>query len=324
MASYIKKSLATMAGYGNPDLLPPAEYLSVQASNSDSDEDCTGCANPCTEHKEYPSYLNIDIDFPMLGSVKPYGRHVLIATGASDWPKKIQHEKDTFAYSLYNAESKSKSRPWKNLVTNSSMTSTYSTLEGACDVLIFPDNIIVSNVTSEMAGDFYALFLATPLPTAPIDIEFMMRDDRMGEMQIHKSPYKSMLLLCSHRKRDKRCGITAPILAQELDHVLREKDLSEHDAAVVMVSHIGGKKKSFVYNYGTKNSCYLGHQLAGNVICYTNEGTRGIWYGRVKTCHCRAIIEETIINGKVIKDLYRGSMDNSFENHLKKSSFLKW
>lgn len=68
----------------------------------------------------------------------------------------------------------------------------------------------------------------------------------------------------------------------------------------------------------------LGHQIAGNVICYTNEGTRGIWYGRVKTCHCRAIVEETIINGKVIKDLYRGSMDNSFENQPKKSSLLKW
>lgn len=238
MASYIKKSLAALAGYGNPDLLPPAEYLSTQA---DSDDDCTGCADPCTEHKEYPPYLSIDKEFPVLGSVKPYGRHVLIATGASDWPKKIQREKDTFAHSLYNSESNSRSRPWKNLVTNSSMISTYSTLPDACDVLIFPDNIIVSNVTLDKADDFYDLFLATPLPIGPTDIEFMMRDDRMGQMKIEKCPYKTMLLLCSHRKRDKRCGITAPILAQELDHVLREKDLSEQDAAVVMVSHIGGK-----------------------------------------------------------------------------------
>jgi hypothetical protein len=121
------------------------------------------------------------------------------------------------------------------------MISTYSTLPDACDVLIFPDNIIVSNVTLDKADDFYDLFLATPLPIGPTDIEFMMRDDRMGQMKIEKCPYKTMLLLCSHRKRDKRCGITAPILAQELDHVLREKDLSEQDAAVVMVSHIGGK-----------------------------------------------------------------------------------
>lgn len=120
------------------------------------------------------------------------------------------------------------------------MISNYSALPNAYDVLIFPDNIIISNVTLEKADDFYDLFLSTPLPTAPIDIEFMMLDDRMDDMKIHKCPYKTILLLCSHRKRDKRCGITAPILSQELDHVLREKNLSEHDAAVLMVSHIGG------------------------------------------------------------------------------------
>jgi (2Fe-2S) ferredoxin len=69
---------------------------------------------------------------------------------------------------------------------------------------------------------------------------------------------------------------------------------------------------------------YVGHKIAGNVICYTHEGTRGVWYGRVKTCHCRPIVEETIINGKVIKDIYRGSMENSFEKKSNQRSFLKW
>lgn len=239
----MKKSLGSLAGFGNPDLLPPVEFLSTPvAENCENDDldDCTGCADPCSEHKEYPSYLNIEMDFPILGSVKPYGRHVLIATGVSDWPKKIEHEKGTFANTLYNVECNSKSNPWKNLVTNASMVSTYSTIPESCDVLIFPDNILVSNVTCEKADDFYNLFLATSLPKEPMDIEFMMRDDRMGEMQIQKCPYKSLMLLCSHRKRDKRCGVTAPILAQELDHVLREKDLNEYDAAIIMVSHIGG------------------------------------------------------------------------------------
>lgn len=80
MTSYMKKSLATLSGYGNPDLLPPDEFL----ANGDSDDECNGCSNPCTEHKEYPSYLNINMDFPLLGTVKPYGRHVIIATGTSD------------------------------------------------------------------------------------------------------------------------------------------------------------------------------------------------------------------------------------------------
>ncbi|KAI8084300.1 Sucrase/ferredoxin-like-domain-containing protein [Gilbertella persicaria] len=300
MVSYMKKSLGTLAGFGSSNLLPPADHLSLL-----NEDDCTGCANPCAEHKEFPSYLHIEQDFPILGSVKPYGRHILISTGMTDWPKHIDDEKDSFAQALFAAIHQKKPTAWKNLITNASITSSHSNVPGGCDILIFPDNILVSNVTNDKADDFYQLFMAAPLPREPMDIEFMMRDDRIGEMKIQKCPYKNLMLLCSHKKRDKRCGVTAPILAQEIDRVLREKDLGEEDVAIIMVSHIGG------------------HKIAGNVICYINEGTRGVWYGRVKTCHCRTIIEETIVNGKVIKEIYRGAMDNSFENQQTRS-LLKW
>ena len=65
-----------------------------------------------------------------------------------------------------------------------------------------------------------------------------------------------------------------------------------------------------------------GHKFAGNVICYIHEGQTGIWYGRVNTCHCRAIIEDTICAGKVIKELYRGAMSHSFGEI--KSDRLRW
>ncbi|KAG2231032.1 Sucrase/ferredoxin-like-domain-containing protein [Thamnidium elegans] len=307
MVSYMKKSLESIIGHDNFGLLPPAEYLAELPRHEDTEvDDCTGCLDPCTEHKEYPPYFNIETDFPILGSVKPYGRHIIIATGCSDWVKKIEEEQGTFAYSLSKAESDStQSKPWKNMVTNSSLVSVHSTLTDGCDVLVLPDNILVANVTVDKANEFYQLFVQTDLPTQPMDIDLISNDSRLGQMKIFKNPYKKLILLCSHKKRDKKCGITAPILAQEFDHVLREKDISDHDAAVVMVSHVGG------------------HKFAGNVICYINDGTRGIWYGRVKSCHVHIIVEETIINGKIVKDIYRGAMDNSFEKQVKKS-FLKW
>lgn len=240
MASYLKKSLFTLAGFGDPALLPPAEYLATIPQHEEGEDDCTGCFNPCTEHKEFPPHLKIDQAIPMLGSVQPYGRHIIIATGTSDWPYHITNAKDTFAHSLYNAERHNNYNAWKNMITNSSLVSLYSTIPGSCDVMILPDNIMISNVTCDTADDFYSLFLSVPLPIEPMDIDLMMRDDRLGEMKIQKSPYKTLLLLCSHRKVDKRCGITAPILAQELDQLLREKSLDEHDAAILMVSHIGG------------------------------------------------------------------------------------
>ncbi|KAI9261100.1 Sucrase/ferredoxin-like-domain-containing protein [Sporodiniella umbellata] len=295
MSFSVKKVIGELATFGKDKSLPPAEYL--------SQDDCAGCQDPCTEHKEYPSYLSINQDIPLLGSLKPYGRHILIATGVSDWSRSIEDETDSFAASLDNV-SKSK-REWKDLVTNSNALSTYSTLPGACDVLIFPDNLLVSNVTRNKAQEFYDLFMNQSLPTGPSNVEEIAKDHRLGDMKVMTCPYKNLLLLCSHRKRDKRCGVTAPILAQEIDHVLREKGLDEYDAGILMVSHIGG------------------HKLAGNVICYTHQGTRGVWYGRVKTCHVAAIIEETIIQGKVIKELYRGAMAHSFESQPKKS-FLSW
>lgn len=245
MVSYIKKSLATLAGYGNPDLLPPAEYIASAHDDAVDEEDCNTCSNPCSEHQQFPSYLYIQQDFPILGTVKPYGRHIVIATGTTDWPRRIERVEGTFAHSIYNADRRQKKRsnlPWKNLITNSSLLSSFSTVPDSCDVMIFPDNIIVSNVTCDSAEDFYDVFIGTPLPTTEpaVDIDFISKDDRMGEMKVHKNPYKTLMMLCSHNKVDKRCGITAPILAQELDHVLREKDLDEYDAGIIMVSHIGG------------------------------------------------------------------------------------
>ena len=50
----------------------------------------------------------------------------------------------------------------------------------------------------------------------------------------------------------------------------------------------------------------LGHQFAGNVIVYRDG--HGIWYGRVTPCHIQMIIDKTVIEGKIIKELHRGSM----------------
>jgi len=51
----------------------------------------------------------------------------------------------------------------------------------------------------------------------------------------------------------------------------------------------------------------LGHKYAGNMIIYP----AGIWYGRVKPCDVKGIIEKTIISGEIIPDLLRGSMSDS-------------
>ncbi|KAI8086273.1 Sucrase/ferredoxin-like-domain-containing protein [Halteromyces radiatus] len=261
--------------------------------------DCNDCTQDCYDHPSYPSYLDIDTETELLGSMKPYGRHVMIATGVTDWAEKIEEDTATLAAQLHkviNADPQyTNNQPnGRIFITNTSMTNTYSTK--GHDVLLLPENILISNVTPEDATEFYATFLDQPLPLQPVQLSKICMQLR-GSWQAYMNPSASMILICSHRRRDKRCGVTAPILAREFDHILREHDIEEQGekgTTVLMVSHVGG------------------HKFAGNIICYTHQGTRGIWYGRVNPGHCKQIVEDTILQGKVVKELYRGAMMHSY------------
>ena len=74
-----------------------------------------------------------------------------------------------------------------------------------------------------------------------------------------------------------------------------------------MISHIGG------------------HIFAGNVILYIPPSARlkggephplrgmGIWYGRVEPKHVEGIIAETLGEGRVVMDLFRGGVEKGKE-----------
>lgn len=235
--SAIKTAISRTSTPTQEELLPPKELLLTQ------EELCLACPDPCNDHKAFPSYLKMDTETPLLGSTKPYSRHVLIATGKSDWASHIDDERGTVAAALLQHMDKV-SKPFRIVTTNTSLTATHSTVPDSTDIIVLPDNILVANVTTANVAEFYDLFLGTPLPTkATTDLPDLEENSQFSVMT---NMYTSMILICSHRRRDKRCGVTAPILAQEFDHVLRQKDIHEGEGgtALVMVSHIGG---NFLY-----------------------------------------------------------------------------
>ncbi|KAG5980937.1 hypothetical protein E4U55_003471 [Claviceps digitariae] len=71
-------------------------------------------------------------------------------------------------------------------------------------------------------------------------------------------------------------------------------------ARVGLISHIGG------------------HKFAGNVIIYVPPRHKGpggkkhalagcgIWYGRVEPKHVEGLVNETIVNGRIVEDMFRG------------------
>ncbi|PKY19954.1 hypothetical protein RhiirB3_352517 [Rhizophagus irregularis] len=287
----------------------PNELISfddLQQLEKSDDDSCLNCLNPCDSHSNYPSYLKIDYESSMHNTVKPYIKHVLISTGKGDWETNIEDERDSFAANLHkvinniklnekslknNHEEHENTDHSRVIITNSSRENDSSSTKGN-DILIFPENILIKDVTTKQVTDFYKRFLIPENAENYLDNSYL--DDNFI---IEKMPYKAIIVICSHKRRDKRCGITGPLLKEEFDKVLKEKGLDpqtrQNDGVgVFLSSHTGG------------------HRFAGNVIVY-KEG-KGIWYGRVIPCHAKSIIEHTIIEGLVIKDLYRGSMNGSF------------
>jgi hypothetical protein len=100
------------------------------------------------------------------------------------------------------------------------------------------------------------------------------------------------MLICGHTIRDKRCGVTGPILVEQISKVLGKKFKNEEEnVQVSLVSHVGG------------------HKVAGNVLIFSKE-FGFVFYGRVFPEHIENIIEKTVINGEILKPLVRAQHDD--------------
>lgn len=140
-----------------------------------------------------------------------------------------------------------------------------------------------------------------------------------------------LVLICGHGGRDMRCGVMGGVLRNEFETQLGRQGIEvlrgpvEIDAPsdveaisgtvqgpaptarVGLISHIGG------------------HKFAGNIIIYlppfmkTASGERhplaghGIWYGRVEPKHVEGIVRETVGNGRVIENMFRGGIKQDRE-----------
>lgn len=108
-------------------------------------------------------------------------------------------------------------------------------------------------------------------------------------MSVRSCELDYVILLCSHRRRDARCGITAPLIKRELERHLRplglDRDADDSrpgGAGIFFVSHVGG------------------HKFSANVLVYRKKDQQMIWLARVRPDHCEGIVKYTILQGKVV------------------------
>lgn len=163
-------------------------------------------------------------------------------------------------------------------------------------------------------------------------------------------PHKYLILLCSQKTRDARCGQSAPLLRKEFERHLAPLGLCRdlHDerpggVGIYFISHVGGHKFSAnVMIYRSSSAIDRPNQLNGRtngveesldklkveddkgheVMLDVNkaqeaedngEAAQCIWLARVRPEDCENIIRYTVLQGKVVKpkSQLRGGFDRS-------------
>jgi len=315
----------------------------------------------------------------MLGTVKPYIRQIVISTGKTDWEREVTDVDGSLAASisgLFESYKSSSAKPANTTakklehtvpgvftqqqgtrlsILNGSHT-TISEHHERETVLIFPEYRVVFGVentpkTAELLYEKAVSPSTTYIPTIPEESE-------AGELPfgIVPIPYSCVILLCSHKRRDNRCHVAAPVLEHEFTHALQQREWKvdtnlDHDhlhdvlpsqkPSAEAAPQINGDSEGegeeeedsdgvpkskgpapFPGNISPRKlwdlkraliikTSHVGqHKFAGNVIIYTPAG-QGIWYSRVTAHEVDGIVEQTIVQGKIVPSLFRGGMNVS-------------
>ncbi|KAL5359766.1 Sucrase/ferredoxin-like-domain-containing protein [Aspergillus floccosus] len=263
------------------------DYLFPTVDPAQDGPDCQSDCADCTVH--FPSKVKIETSRPLYGHIKQFSTHVLVATGRSDWTQKVEHEKGSLMEAFDSSSVKSKQG--RIMVSASNLNPPESDLEKqtGTTVLLLPSFTFVDGVSTGDIPELIDCFIDAPTGQ-PVTSRLTSRP----------CEYDYMILLCSHKRRDARCGITAPLIKKELERHLRPRGLYRDTdderpggAGIFYVSHVGG------------------HKFAANVLVYRRKEQQMIWLARVKPEHCQGLVEYTLLQGKVVhpETQLRGGFD---------------
>jgi len=246
---------------------PSMQWLKTKVQAVVSREDhsqavdaCTSCDNPCSKHLQYPEAVQSKVDMTgdMRSSIKPYWAHAIICTGLSDWPQKIESDKKGLAYAL--------TKGTKGQRVRVSACDDPGVVDGTCDILLFPHALRLRKVVPAQVPALVAKYFTNAVPTdmAAAEEESGGSDDDASAATAAAPDETKMpgdliaepldvglgyVFVCTHKMRDKRCGVLGLILAEQFQKSLRDRQL-DGKVTVRKISHVGG------------------HKYAGNIILY--------------------------------------------------------
>ncbi|OBA23500.1 Sucraseferredoxin-like protein [Metschnikowia bicuspidata var. bicuspidata NRRL YB-4993] len=264
---------------------------------SECSEECETCTS------SFPKSLSFkdDDSASLFGSTSPYGLHVVVPTNRSDWAHDATGKSGTLAHTVAKWAGSAK---FPGLGENSKIKVTVSSLSSLKletdaeymdqkrgDVLLLPFFVWVRNISLESAPGVLDKVVPSLINFRDQGLADLPALSYSGfpEVDIRPDPSKSYVFLCSHRTRDKKCGVTAPIMKREMDMHLRDVGLYRDTND----DRPGGVQVAFVNHIG-------GHKYAANVLIYNKNSGKNIWLARCRPQNVVPIIDECVIgDGKV-------------------------
>jgi Sucrase/ferredoxin-like len=211
---------------------------------------------------------------------------------------------------------------------------------GATRILLLPSFTFIDNVAPSNFTSLVPFINTTPINSASISGSTIYKSPD-SQFKVTSCPHDYVVLLCSHKTRDARCGQSAPLIRKELERSLRPlgllRDLQDErpgGVGIYFVSHVGGHKFSanvLVYRRkgtpGTEakskadslsimeqdkpdengaNGEPETHETVENgaetdKVQVGEEAAQCIWLARVRPEDCENIVRYTILQGKVVK-----------------------
>ncbi|GIK04404.1 altered inheritance of mitochondria protein 32 [Aspergillus viridinutans] len=165
-----------------------------------------------------PKNVKIDSTLPMYGFIKEFHAHVLVATGKQDWIPKVEQEDGSLMKAF---KSDAKSKFGRIMVSASNLTLPGGEAPDNCSkttILVLPSFTFVDDVSYSDVQHVVETFIDVP-PENPTE---SLSSPRLNS---RPCPHDYVVLLCSHKRRDARCGITALLIKKEMGRHLRRHDL---------------------------------------------------------------------------------------------------
>lgn len=234
-----------------------------------ADAACLACPEPCPEKWRVADDVLKEVDQKdsLIGSIKPYSRHLLVSTGEPGaWPSSVEALDAVKAADAAAKDAKS-SVPGKTIV---------GAIQSDAD--LFPggaDAVNLLHLPSLTAVSVPAAKVSTTMPA------FLSAPESVSGAR--KLDYSHIILVCVHMSRDARCGTIGPAIIDALRETAKEKGAN---VKVIGCSHVGGHKYAgnvIVYPSGDWYGRVLPHHAPAIIEEVVGQGKiiQELWRGRI-------------------------------------------